>query len=48
MGLLDVDHVGRRAILEFLVNLIQLGNLPAKWWSGVAAKDQHYRFHAEM
>jgi hypothetical protein len=48
MRLLDVNHIGGRAILEFLVNLVQLGNLPAKWRSGITAKDQHYGFHAEM
>lgn len=41
MGLFNIDDKKRSRIFVGFVNPVQRGNLPAKWWSSVAAKDQH-------
>lgn len=38
----DIDDQKRNAPMILLVKLIQSGNLPSKWRSGVAAKDQNH------
>jgi hypothetical protein len=40
VGFQNVNHVERYAILILLVQLVELGNLPAKWWSSIASEDQ--------
>jgi hypothetical protein len=42
----DVDHVESDAIFVLLVELVERGNLPAKWRSSVAAEDQHHGLRA--
>ena len=43
VGFLDINHVERGALFVFLVEAIELGNLPAKRRSTVAAEDQYDR-----
>ena len=40
MRLLDVDDVEGRQIVIRLVKLVERGNLPAEWRSGIAAEDE--------
>jgi hypothetical protein len=43
MRLLDVDDVKSSAVLVLFVYAIELGNLPAKRRSAIAAENQDYR-----
>ena len=38
----DVDHVKCDETVIPLVQFVERGNLPAKWRSSVAAKDEHH------
>jgi hypothetical protein len=42
MGLENVNGVEPDFVVVLLGELIQGGNLPPKWRSGIAAEDQHY------
>jgi hypothetical protein len=44
MSLVDVHNEERYLIFILLVQLIERGNLPAKWRSSVTAKDENNRF----
>ncbi len=39
---INIDDVERGAAAVLLVELVERGNLPAKRWSSVAAKDEHH------
>ena len=39
----NVNSVEIYALTVFIVELVEGGNLPAKWWSSVTAEDEHYR-----
>ena len=43
MSFLDVDHEKRDAVFVLLIHLVERGNLPAKWRSSVAPKNQNHR-----
>jgi hypothetical protein len=43
MGLGDVDDQETRALLVFLVELVEGGNLPPEGRSSIAAENQHDR-----
>jgi hypothetical protein len=44
MSFSNVDNEERHSIFVLLIQFVERGNLPAKWWSSVAAKDQRNRF----
>ena len=46
MRLADVDHVERHSFFVLLVQLVERGNLPAKWRSSVTAEDEYDGFAA--
>jgi hypothetical protein len=43
MGFLNVDHEEGDAVFVLLIQLVERGNLPAKWRSSVAPENQDYR-----
>ncbi len=43
MGLLNVNDEERDSVAILIMESIELGNLPAEWWSSVASEDEHHR-----
>ena len=43
VGFLDIDDIERYAVLVFLVDLVENGNLPPERRSSIGAKDEHNR-----
>ena len=43
MRLHNVNDQERYLLVVLIVKLVKRGNLPAKWWSSVAAENEHDR-----
>jgi hypothetical protein len=46
MGFGNVNDIERRLLPQVIINLLQVTDLPAKWWSGVATENKHERLVA--
>ena len=42
----NVDDIEGSLIFVIRVELVERGNLPAKWRSSIASEDENHRFHA--